>query len=86
MTGFMMCIVEVLSCNCNEVERSLENPLFLLVHYISLPLLERFARTPNQSFWSVFELAKEMHLDFLQKAYRILKHKDAHDRWSTNKL
>ena len=67
-----MCIVEVLSCNCNEVERSLENPLFLLVHYISLPLLELFARTHKQSFWFVFELAKEMHLDYLEKADHIL--------------
>ena len=67
-----MCIVKVLLCNCNEVERSLEDPLFLLVHYISLRLLERFARTPKQSFWSVFELAKEMHLDYLEKADHIL--------------
>ena len=33
--------------------------MFLLVHYISLPLLERFARTPK-------------HLDFPQKAYHIM--------------
>ena len=83
-TGFVLCIVEVLACYCNQVEKSLEDHLFLLVHYISLPLLERFARTPKHSFWCVFELAKKMHLDFLQKAYHILKRKDAHDRWSSS--
>ena len=83
--GLVLCIVEVLACYCNQVEKSLEDPLCLLVHYISLPLLGCFARTPKHSFWCVFELAKETHLDFLQKAYRILKHKDAHDRWSSNR-
>ena len=73
--GLVLCIVEVLACYCNQVEKSLEDPLCLLVHYISLPLLGCFARTPKHSFWCVFELAKESLLDFLQKAYHILNKK-----------
>ena len=38
----------------------------------ALHQLEHFARTPKQSFWSVFEVTKEMHLDYLEKADHIL--------------